>query len=328
MKFNLSKKAKMIGIILCALIVLKLTFFSNGSGASLQSMRSVRVEKGDLKITVNATGEVKPYNRVEIKPPIAGRIEEVLVNEGDEVKQGQVMARMSSTERAALLGAARSQGDEIYKQWQTSYKAAPLTAPLDGTVIVRGVEPGQTVTTADPVIVISDRLIVKATVDETDLAQIALGEKTEIRLDAYRNQVMHGKVDHISYESKLVNNVNVYDIDIVPENIPPAFRSGMTANITFLVSDREDILLLPSESIVEWPKYAKKPEGAEFAVYKKSLGKLVPVPVKTGESDGHMTEIVSGVKQGEEIQIVRRKQSQSSSFSTTNQKRPLQRNRS
>jgi len=174
---------------------------------ALQVVRSVKVAKGDLDIKVSATGTVKPYNRVEIKPPIAGRVEEVLVNEGDLVRQGQVLAWMSSIERAALLDAARSQGDEVFKRWQEAYKLAPLLSPLEGTVIVRSVEPGQTVTTADPVVVISDRLIVEALVDETDLSFIQLGQKTEIHLDAYASEIFWGKVDHITYESQLVNNV-------------------------------------------------------------------------------------------------------------------------
>ncbi len=307
---SFSKKFKRGAIAVGILILLKIAASFFHSDSSIQIIRVAKVRKGNLKITVTSTGEIKPYNRVEIKPPIAGRVEEVLVREGDKIHQGQVLAWMSSTERAALLDAARSQGIETYKQWQAAYKPAPLMAPLDGTLIVRAVEPGQTVTTADPVVVISDRLIVEALVDETDLSQIKLGQQTEIHLDAYPKQVISGKVDHISYESKLVNNVNVYAIDVVAEKIPLAFRSGMTANITFLVADHEEVLLVPSEAIAEWPKNVKKPEGAEFAVYKKSFGKVTPIPVKIGESDGGLTEIISGVPAGMEIQIVKKKQSQ------------------
>ncbi len=311
MKPNEMPQKLKIGLVIVGIFIgFKLLSSLFHTDASLQIVHSAKVRRGDLKITVTATGEVKPYNRVEIKPPIAGRVEEVLVQEGDKIHQGQVLAWMSSTERAALLDAARSQGEEIYKRWQTSYKPAPLMAPLEGTVIVRAVEPGQTVTTADPVVVISDRLIVEALVDETDLSQIKLAQKTEIRLDAYPNKVIPGKVDHISYESKLVNNVNVYAIDVITENIPLAFRSGMTANVTFLVADHKNALLVPSEAIAEWPKDVKRPKGAEFAAYKKDFGKLVPVPVRIGESDGRMTEIISGLTEGATVQMVRKRQSQ------------------
>jgi macrolide-specific efflux system membrane fusion protein len=273
----------------------------------------VKVERGDLEVKVTSTGTVKPYNRVEIKAPIPGRVEEVLVQEGDMVKKGQVLAQMSSTERAALLDAARARGAETMKRWEESYKMAPLLAPLDGTIIVRSVEPGQTVTTADPVVVLSDRLIVEALVDETDLALIALGQKTAIQLDAYPKETFFGKVDHIMYESKLTNNVNVYAVDILPEQVPPAFRSGMTANVTFIVKEKKGILLVPSEAVVEWPKRVPKPKDAEFAVYEKTFGgTLVPLPVRIGDSDGRMTEIVQGLGDGKEIQIVQKKQKEMS----------------
>lgn len=303
-----------LGLALILVFILIRMFSSCGPAKdSLQIVRTVKASIGDLSVRVTATGMVKPYNRVEIKAPIPGRIEEVLVHEGEEVKQGQILAWMSSVERAALLDAALSQGDAAVKRWQEAYKAAPLLAPLDGMIIVRSVEPGQTVTTVDPVVVLSDRLIVEALVDETDLSMIKLGQKTEIRLDAYPKEIFDGTVDHITFESKLENNVNVYAIDILPEKVPESFRSGMTANVTFIVKEKKGVLLVPSEAIVEWPKDVRKPKDAVFAVYKKAFGgKPEPVPVKIGDSDGRMTEIMEGLKEGTEVVIVRKKEKQQS----------------
>jgi len=284
-------------------------FLKPGEGVSLKVLRPVTVQRGELILKINATGTVKPQNRVEIKPPIAGRIEEVLVREGEKVKTGQILAQMSSAERAALLDAARAQGDKVLERWEGAYKPAPLLAPLDGMVIVRAVEPGQTVTTNDPVVVLSDRLIVEAQVDETDLSQVKLGQDVEVRLDAYPDKMIPAKVVQISYESTLVNNVNIYAIDIYSDDVPEMFRSGMTADVTFIVAKKENVLLLPSEAVSEWPAKVKKPEGVRFAVYTKSFsGKPVPVPVQIGDSDGRLTEISSGVKEGMAILIVRRKE--------------------
>jgi len=314
MKINNGPRLVKFALILVGVFLLVRVFSSCGpANDSLQAVRTVKVARGDLSVTVTATGTVKPYNRVEIKAPIPGRIEEVLVREGEEVKQGQVLARMSSVERAALLDAARAQGDAAVKRWEEAYKVAPLLAPLDGTIIVRSVEPGQTVTTADPVVVLSDRLIVEALVDETDLSMIQRGQRTEIRLDAYPQEVFAGKVDHITFESTLENNVNVYAIDILPEKIPDSFRSGMTANVTFIVKEKKGVLLLPSEAIVEWPKKVPRPKEAEFAVYEKTFGgKLVPLAVRIGESDGRMTEIREGPKEGREVVITRKKEKRQS----------------
>jgi macrolide-specific efflux system membrane fusion protein len=310
MKINNWPRPVKLGLIVVGVLLLVRAFSSCGSAKdSLQIVRAEKVSRGDLSVTVDATGTVKPYNRVEIKAPIAGRIDEVLVREGDEVKQGQVLARMSSVERAVLLDAARSKGAEVVKRWEEAYQPAPLLAPLDGTIIVRSVEPGQTVTTTDPVIVLSDRLIVEALVDETDLAFISLGQAVEISLDAYREEMIPGEVNHIAFESTLENNVNVYAIDVAPQRELASFRSGMTANVTFIVKDRKEVLLVSSEAIVTWPEDRPNPQNASFAVFKKAFGgKLEPVAVKIGESDGQRTEIVEGLKEGSEIVIVRKKE--------------------
>ncbi|OQA58302.1 MAG: macrolide transporter subunit MacA [Candidatus Omnitrophica bacterium ADurb.Bin277] len=318
MKSGNAKRGWFLKIVLAVTAVFFLIkFFSSCGGprGDLEIVRSLKVERGDLRVTVTATGIVQPYNRVEVKAPIAGRIEEVLVREGDEVVKGQVLARMSSIERAALLDAARSRGEEAVERWEEAYKPAPLLAPLDGTIIVRSVEPGQTVTTADPVLVLSDRLIVESLVDETDLAFIALGQRAQFKLDAYRSELFSGEVGHIAFESKLENNVNVYEIDVVPDEVPPSFRSGMTANVTFIIKDRENVLLVPSEAVTAWPGDFPNPSRSIFAVYRKSGGgRVKPIPIRTGESDGRMTEVTEGLGEGSEIVVVRKKErSQSAS---------------
>ena len=99
-------------------------------------------------------------------------MERVLVTEGDVVKQGQVLAWMSSTDRAALLDAARMQSKETSSYWETVYKPTPLIAPISGQVIVQQIQPGQTLGLDSAVVVLSDRLIVKAQVDETDIGRV------------------------------------------------------------------------------------------------------------------------------------------------------------
>lgn len=313
-----------IGIVV-VLVFLIPKFNSKSSGREkIEAVRSLKVKRGDIRVTITATGEIKPQNRVEVKPPIGGRLEEVLVKEGDQVQKGQILAWMSSTDRAALLDAARAKGPEVLKEWEEAYKAAPLISPLDGTVIVQIIQAGQTIAVSDAVVVISDRLIAKALVDETDLAQIALGQLTEIRLDAYPKETILAKVDHINYESTMVNNVNVYSVDVVPDQLSPLFRSGMTATVTFVVADKKDVLKIPAEAVTGWPRKVPNPQDAEFAVYKKSFGgTLAPTAVTTGESDGQFVEILKGLKEGDKIQVVQRRQSSGGKnpFGSRNQQR-------
>lgn len=258
------------------------------------------VAKGNLEITILSTGVVQPENRVEVKPPVPGRVEEVLVKEGQQVKKGQRLAWMSSTERAALLDAAASKGPEERKSWEEMYRPTAIFAPIDGLIIQRNVESGQTLTAAEAVVVMSDRLTVKAQVDETDIGAIALKQKAQIVLDAYPNLTISAVVDQIAYDSKTVNNVTTYIVDVLPfeqdKTAANFIRSGMTANVTFLVDTRENVLLIPTEAI-------KTKSGKTFVQQKSanSGGGNIESEVTIGLSDGKKTEIVSGLNESDII---------------------------
>lgn len=262
-----------------------------------EAMRRVTAGRQDLRVTKTATGEVTPQNRVEVKPPIAGRIEQVLVREGDTVTQGQVLVWMSSAERAALLDAARSQGPEALARWETVYKAAPLVAPLDGTLIARKVEPGQTVGTDDPVVVVADRLIVEAQVDETDIGDIQVGQPAMITVDAYPRDAVAAHVDHVAYEAETVNNVTVYHVDVLPAAVPDFMRSGMTATVTFTVAASDDALVVPADAVQR--------DGGEAAVLVPGGAAWGNTPerrtVQTGITDGKWVEITSGLQDGDAV---------------------------
>ena len=270
----------------------------SGARSSKESFRRVTVSRTELRVTKTATGEVTPQNRVEVKPPIAGRIEQVLVHEGDAVTQGQVLAWMSSSDRAALLDTARSQGPEALARWESAYKPAPLMAPLDGTLIVRAVEPGQTVTTTDPVAVIADRLIVKAQVDETDIGAIKVGQIAAIALDAYPREEIFAHVDHVAYEAKTVSNVTIYEVDVLPDEVPEFMRSGMTATVTVTVAAKPDALVVPAEAVRQQPGG----DGvlvAGGALWSRPEHRAVAV----GITDGASLEIVSGLKEGDTVLV-------------------------
>jgi macrolide-specific efflux system membrane fusion protein len=270
-----------------------------------------QVEIKTLRRTVESTGEVRPENRLEVKSPIAGRLESLLVNEGDKVEKGQIVAWISSTERATLLDTARAKGEDEVKYWEGIYKAAPLVAPLSGTVIVRSLEPGQTISSSSAVIVIADRLILVGQLDETDIGAISAGQSVNVRLDAYPKSSFEGKVKSLAYDSKMVSNVTMYEVDVTPEKLPDFARSGMTATLTFLVEEHKEVPAVPTAALeyrsgkafVKLPaKDGKEPESR---------------PVKTGLGENSFTEIVSGLAAGEEVlipQIVRKKGSGTNQF--------------
>jgi len=284
----------LVVVALLGLFAAGAAFYWRGGEEAGPVLREVTVERGDLTVTILATGVVQPRNRLEIKPPIAGRVEQVLAREGELVRKGQILAWMSSTERAALLDAARAKGPEEVRRWEQLYRATPILAPIPGTVISRNVEPGQTFTSQDAIFVMSDRLTVKAQVDETDIAQIRLKQSAIVELDAYPGKPVPGAVEQIAYDAQTVSNVTTYEVDVLPERIPPFMRSGMTANVRFEVARAENALLLPTNAV------RRRDEGATVLV---PDGKRPPVEreVETGLSDGKHVEVLAGLTEGDTV---------------------------
>lgn len=259
--------------------------------AAVLSVKEYTIQRGDLQLATRATGTVQPENRLEIKPPIAGRVEKVVVNEGDRVRKGQILAWMSSTERAAVLDAARAKGPEEVARWEELYRSTPVVAPINGTIIAREVEPGQSFLSSDSILVLSDRLTVKAQVDETDLALVKVGLEATVSLDAYAKQPIKAKVARIAFEAKTVNNVTMYEVDVTPTNTPEFMRSGMTASVTFRTHFRENVVLIANEAIVS-------ENGKSFARVKAATGET-KVELSLGLSDGKQSEVLSGVVEGD-----------------------------
>ncbi len=284
-------------LVISGFVIIKIKGKSPSSGI----IKEIRPTMGAIKVFVSTTGTVLPKNRLEVKPPVGGRVESIEVKEGDKVKIGQVLSWMSSTERAALLDAARGQGEAALKYWKEVYKAIPLLSPIDGEVIVATTQPGQTVTTNDAVIVLSDHLITRAQVDETDIGKIKEGQAATITLDAYPDTKIKGRVEHIYYESKTVNNVTIYEVDVIPDEVPPFFRSGMNATVDFITQSKENALLIPVDAV-------HKEKEENYVLVKQANGKeLLKVRVTLGLSDDKNVEVISGVNENERIVLTTKK---------------------
>jgi len=289
------KKFIVAGIAALALAATGYYFIGRTKNNEVQ-YSEIQPQRTDLRLTVTSTGTVTPEGRIEMKPPVPGRIDSVGVKEGQKVRRGQIIAWMSSTERAALLDSARAVSNEEYKRFQEYYKATPIVAPVSGTIILRNVDPGQTVASADVLLVISDRLQVVAKVDETDIARVKPGIGVEVILDAYPQEAIDAKVSNIAFEAKTVNNVTAYDVEILPKKQPDYMRSGMTANVTFVLKQRENVLTVPMAAI----QFKKE---SPYVLARDKQGKAAELSVEIGESDGSNTEIVSGLDEQTRVLI-------------------------
>lgn len=247
--------------------------------------QEVKVEKEAFSVTVPASGTVSPENKVSIISPIAGRIDKILVQEGEAVKRSQVLSWMSSTDRAALLDSAQAQGSKSLGEWADVYKPTPILSPAPGVIIASNIVVGQTVGATTTLFELSDRLVVIADVDETDLGKVRMGQVAKVTVDSFPGLVVETKVARIAHQSKNKNSINTYEVLLLPTNLPDEFRSGLTASVQFLYSEKAEALVVPT-----WIA-----EGRENFTTK--------VLVKNEKGEGTEKEVRFGLSNGQKIEV-------------------------
>jgi HlyD family secretion protein len=232
----------------------------------------------------------------------------------------QTLAQMNQARSQAQ--AARSQVAQAQAQ-ATQAKAAVdlaqvnmdhaiITAPIDGVVVARNVDVGQTVAASlqAPVLflIANDltRMQVLANVDEADVGQLAKGSEVSFTVDAFPADTFHGTVSQVRLAPQTVQNVVTYTAVIDVANRDMKLKPGMTANVTVVTGRREDALAIPNAALRFQPQGSAPPRAADHGarkLWKVSGGKLVPVAVQLGMTDGVNTEIISGLQVGDQVAI-------------------------
>lgn len=299
-----SKKAHpkkiLIAAIAVAIIIAAISLYQ-GTKKPAFELKELTPTIQNMADVIAVNGTVEPEKRIEINPPVNGRLEKIFFDEGDNVKAGDILAILSSTDRAALLDAARAQGPEKVAYWERVYNPTPLIAPTRGQIIVRTVEPGQSINTSTPVMVLADTLIIKAQVDETDIGSVKNGQSVLIALDAYPETKVTGKIKHISYESKIINNVTIYEVDIQLDKLPDFFRSGMSANVEIIKAEKKDALTIPESALIY------KDNNPMVLVKDSSRNKYHPAKISLGINQNGQIEITEGITSNDCI-IIKKKQ--------------------
>lgn len=191
-----------------------------------------------------------------------------------------------------------------------------IKSPVDGTVISRNVDTGQTVAASfqTPTLftIAKDltKMQVDTSVDEADIGTVKVGQEARFTVDAFPESVFKGVVFQIRNAPIIVQNVVTYDVIIEVANKELKLKPGMTANVSIVTARKDDVLKTPNaalrfkpkeqEDVVQKP--AKQERGAK--IWLLSGGQLKPVSVKTGISDGNFIEIQEGdIKEGDEVII-------------------------
>jgi HlyD family secretion protein len=203
---------------------------------------------------------------------------------------------------AASLKAAQAQVTQAQgslNQARVNLNHSIITAPVDGIVISRSVDVGQTVAasmSAPTLFVIAKDLSemqVKASIDEADIGRIKTGQTVSFRVDAYPREVFTGKVSQVRLEPTVAQNVVSYVTIIDVPNPDLKLKPGMTANVTVEVARADDVLRVPNAALRFRPA-EQTSERRGPAVWVQSNGQLQAIHVRPGISDGTLTAIVEG----------------------------------
>lgn len=282
-------KQRLITLVGVAVILAAVGTAALSGRRSHENWKSLQVEEGPFLVTVPATASIQPENKIVVMPPVPGRIDQLMVDEGSEVEVGQILAWMSSTDRAALLDAARAQGKSAESEWANVYKPTPILSPVKGRIISRGIVSGQTVNQSTALFEISDHLVIRAQVDETDIGKIGLGQKALVRVDAFPDQEFPARVSRIGHQSILSNSINVYEVMLTPDQLPKLLRSGMTATVNFVLLEKKTAPLLPA-----WIAGGRQNATVEVTV-RGPQGQTEKREVKVGLSNGDKVEILGNL---------------------------------
>lgn len=203
---------------------------------------------------------------------------------------------------------------ENVQKAQTNLGYATITSPIDGTVISKSVEEGQTVAasfnTPELFTIAKDltNMQVVANVDEADIGGVKEGDRVTFTVDAYPDDTFEGTVKQVRLEATTTNNVVTYEVVISAPNADLKLKPGLTANVTIYTQERSGVLAVANKALRFTP--TKETVGKDMKivdckgknkVWTLSDKTLTAHPVTIGQTDGVHTEIIKGIRKGQKI---------------------------
>ena len=203
---------------------------------------------------------------------------------------------------------------ESVQKAQTNLGYATITSPIDGTVISKSVEEGQTVAasfnTPELFTIAKDltNMQVVANVDEADIGGVKEGDRVTFTVDAYPDDTFEGTVKQVRLEATTTNNVVTYEVVISAPNADLKLKPGLTANVTIYTQERSGVLAVANKALRFTP--TKETVGKDMKIVDcKGKNKVWTLSDKTltahsvtiGQTDGVHTEIIKGIKKGQKI---------------------------
>ena len=226
-------------------------------------------------------------------------------------------ARLSYQTAMASVSSARDQvsaAREQVKKAQTNLGYATITSPIDGIVLSKSVEEGQTVaasfSTPTLFTIAKDltNMQVVADVDEADIGDVKVGERVTFTVDAYPDNTFSGTVKQVRQEATTTNNVVTYSVVISAPNADLKLKPGLTATVTIYTQENKGVLSVPSKALRFTPEKEtvggmkiKDIANAKNKVWTIEGNTVVAHRVNIGMTDGSHTQILSGIRRGAKV---------------------------
>jgi HlyD family secretion protein len=371
-----------VGIVLIAVVAAVVALIKRETPVQY---RTVEVRRGDLSVEVTATGAIAPRTTVLVGTQVSGTVAMLFADFNQQVKKGQVIAQLETTQLSAAVEDARANVMRASAQATLSVQTckrtralyvkglvaasdldqavadslssaaslnsaqaqldrakinltyATIISPINGTVINRAVDVGQTVAASfntPTLFTIADdltRMQVKADIDEADIGEIKDGQKASFTVDAYPDRTFVGTVSSIRLQPTVTQNVVTYTVIIDVPNNDLTLLPGMTANITIKVRSAENVLIVPSGALrfspprtegergKTWSARESGPSGEKRPVSDSSAmakrrgfgnrvfvlvgSELKRVKVVPGLSNGESTEVEGDLEPGQQVVV-------------------------
>ena len=199
-----------------------------------------------------------------------------------------------------------AQSEASLKQLQEQLGYTTIVAPMDGVVLSRDVEIGDAVSsilvlgsTATLVMTVGDtnEVYVKGKVDEADIAHVYMGQPARIKVESFRDRYFQGKVTKISPMGVEKDNVTTFEVRVSINNPGGELKAQMTANAEILLDEHKNVLTVPENAVIY---DNQKNASVEIPDKKQKEGKR-KIPIKVGLSNGSVTEVASGLKEGDAV---------------------------
>lgn len=304
-------------------------FFFSKKEEPQQQGSLAAVQRGDIVRIVSATGSLSSLASQEVKFSKLGRIKEIVVEEGDYVKEGQTLAKLEDEEERLSLLSAENALKEAESELESARLSSPknvveekerqlkerklelelkrkdledtvLKAPFSGMVSKTYVEKGEIVageaisgSKAILRLIDTSRLFAEVAADEVDIAQVQLGQKAEVTIDAYPEEVFLGNVVYVAPETTTSEGLVVVEVKIELAQADPRLKPGFTASADIIVGEAKSVLFLPVEAVSETER------GNFVMVSEEESPSLRKVTL--GISDETNVEIKAGLEEGEAV---------------------------